>query len=180
MRTSAGTRKEERKGGASPSRDVIPHFCIQASTYRSTRIKNPIAKTTGRGALFFRLQLNIWHIKYLVSSNHLQRQQLLRCAGATRFRLSVTWCDAAIAVEDAISDIRKNYLALISDAPNSDLGSRYSQSCPAELPPHRQIYAAGASYRTDRNCHLTTSGSSHHSEAVLLGVSAAMRNQKSL
>lgn len=54
------------------------------------------------------------------------------------------WCDTAIAVEDAISEFSKNYLALISDASNSDLGSRYSQSCLAELPPYRQIYAASA------------------------------------
>jgi enoyl-CoA hydratase/carnithine racemase len=43
--------------------------------------------TNRRGPVFFQLQSDIWHIKYLVKPEHLQRRQMTRCGKETHFIL---------------------------------------------------------------------------------------------
>jgi hypothetical protein len=87
MRTGAGPGKK-RKGGASQSRDVIPNLCC-SSVHVPVDSTSRAITATGVGQFFFQLQSDIWHIKYLVKPDHLQRRQMTQCGKETHFILLV-------------------------------------------------------------------------------------------
>jgi hypothetical protein len=86
MRTGAGRPGKKRKGGASQSRDVIPNSML-LKLPRTGRLDLKGDRDNRRGPVFFQLQSDIWHIKYLVKPDHLQRRQMTQCGKETHFIL---------------------------------------------------------------------------------------------
>ena len=87
MGTGAETH-EETKGGASQSRDVIPELLLShAPTNRSTPTQRRSPHLPTWGQFFSNFKSDIWHIKYLIIQDQLQRWYMVHC---TNQRIAMT------------------------------------------------------------------------------------------
>jgi hypothetical protein len=78
MGTGAETQ-EQSKGGASQSRDVIPELCFSCAHEPIDSNSKAIATLPTWGQFFSNFKSDIWHIKYLVNADQLQRRQMVQC-----------------------------------------------------------------------------------------------------
>jgi hypothetical protein len=75
----AGAKTHEETNGASQSRDVIPKLCFSCAHLVIVSNSKAIATLPTWGQFFSNFKSDIWHIKYFVKPDRLQRRYMVQC-----------------------------------------------------------------------------------------------------